>query len=292
MSDKSMIDLDLAHSLRTLSSTISPVAFAHQLGFTKLDDWQKSFLMATDRYVCVNVCRQAGKTSMAAAICTHAALTRPDSLILIVSPSQRQSHEMLLKIQRFYSTLGKPVPPEQENFYTLTLRNGARIISLPGQNPDQLRGFSAPDIICIDEAAREGKSAWTTYVVDCGGVGVSAVEGLERTRGEAEIIKVFLTGGFKERAPDDETNTIMLPKWQLIATFSGLLEAGQVTFPENAKYADAMIDELESFDRHITDSGAETFAAKVGKHDDLIVAASLCTWFGSRHSPREDHIFW
>jgi Terminase large subunit, T4likevirus-type, N-terminal len=154
MSDKSMIDLDLAHSLRTLSSTISPVAFAHQLGFTKLDDWQKSFLMATDRYVCVDVCRQAGKTSMAAAICTHAALTRPDSLILIVSPSQRQSHEMLLKIQRFYSTLGKPVPPEQENFYTLTLRNGARIISLPGQNPNQLRGFSAPDIICIDEAAR------------------------------------------------------------------------------------------------------------------------------------------
>lgn len=94
-------------------------------------------------------------------------------------------------------------------------------------------------------AAREGKSAWTTYVVDCGGVGVSAVEGLERTMGEAEIIKVFLTGGFKERAPDDETNTIMLPKWQLIATFSGLLEAGQVAFPENAKYADAMIDELD-----------------------------------------------
>jgi hypothetical protein len=141
-------------------------------------------------------------------------------------------------------------------------------------------------------AVKEGKAAWTTYVVDCGGVGVAAVEGLERIMDGAEIVKVFITGGIKERAPDDETNTIMLPKWQLIATFSGLLETGQVIFPEKAKYAGAMIEELEAFDRHITDYGAETFAAKAGKHDDLVVAASLCTWFGSRHSPRQDKIFW
>jgi hypothetical protein len=154
-----------------------------------------------------------------------------------------------------------------------------------------------PVIKALDErlknrAAKEGKTAWITYVVDCGGVGVSAVEGLERAMPNARLIKVFLTGGMKERSPDDETNTIMLPKWQLIATFSGLLEAGYVIFPENAKYAEAMRTELQSFDRHITDSGAEQFGAKVGAHDDMIVAASLCTWFGSRHNPRQDRLFW
>ncbi len=84
----------------------------------------------------------------------------------------------------------------------------------------------------------------------------------------------------------------MLPKWEIISTFSGLLESGHVKFPANAKYADAMIDELESFDRHVTDAGNETFAAKVGKHDDMITTCSLITWWGDRHSPRRGTLLW
>ena len=36
---------------------------------------------------------------------------------------------------------------------TLELQNGSKIYSLPGANPDNIRGYSAPDLIIEDEAA-------------------------------------------------------------------------------------------------------------------------------------------
>ncbi len=139
---------------RDLAAAISPVAFARSLGFPNLDKWQRDLLMATDRYVCICASRQVGKTTLVSILALHHSLTHPNALVLVVSPSQRQSGELFRKVSHFFADLGKPVPPEQENVYTLTLRNGSRIVSLPGQNPDLVRSFSAPSLIIIDEAAR------------------------------------------------------------------------------------------------------------------------------------------
>ncbi len=80
------------------------------------------------------------------------ALHEPDSLVLLLSPSLRQSGELFKKVSGFYSDLGKPVPATQETALTLTLENKSRIISLPG-SPDTIRGFSRPRLVVIDEAA-------------------------------------------------------------------------------------------------------------------------------------------
>jgi hypothetical protein len=82
------------------------------------------------------------------------ALTRPRSLVLLLSPTQRQSGELfrdkLLPLRR---ALGRPLqdlPPTQ---LTLELANESRIISLPG-NEGGIRGYSGVRLLVVDEAAR------------------------------------------------------------------------------------------------------------------------------------------
>lgn len=140
-------------ALEDLSLSINPIKFAQKLGFSELDRWQRDLLLSNDKRIILNTCRQSGKTSMSAIIALHTALFRPKSLILIVSPSLRQSGEMFKKITAFYDSIGRPVKPKQETALTLTLKNGSRIVSLPGTE-GTTRGFSKVDLICIDEAAR------------------------------------------------------------------------------------------------------------------------------------------
>jgi hypothetical protein len=41
-------------------------------------------------------------------------------------------------------------------------------------------------------------------------------------------------------------------------------------------------EELSDFERHITDAGRTTWSARVGKHDDIVLACSLAMWWAVR----------
>jgi hypothetical protein len=73
-------------------------------------------------------------------------------LILLVSPSLRQSKELFAKVMGFLKGLDPAEALEEDNKSSCELASGARIVSLPG-DPDTLRGFSAPKLIIKDEAA-------------------------------------------------------------------------------------------------------------------------------------------
>jgi hypothetical protein len=73
-------------------------------------------------------------------------------LVLLVSPSLRQSRELFAKVIGFLKELEPVEELEEDNKSSCTLANGARIVSLPG-DPDTVRGFSAPKLIIKDEAA-------------------------------------------------------------------------------------------------------------------------------------------
>ena len=60
--------------------------------------------------------------------------------------------ELFRKVVGFYSDLGKPIPPQRETALSLSLTNGSRVVSLPA-SPDTIRGYSAVDLLVIDEAA-------------------------------------------------------------------------------------------------------------------------------------------
>src|SRR5262249_4584408 len=77
----------------------------------------------------------------------------PSALVLLVSPSLRQSGELFRTTMGFYQRLSGVVPVKMESALRAEFENGARIISLPGTERTT-RGFSRAALIVIDEAAR------------------------------------------------------------------------------------------------------------------------------------------
>lgn len=127
------------------------VEFARKLGMV-LDPWQEDLLRSDAARVLLNITRQGGKSTMAALIALHEALTAPAALVLVLAPSERQSKELFSKIAGFYSTLGHTTA-DSERKLGMSLANGSRIEALPGTEKT-IRGYSGVSLLLLDEAAR------------------------------------------------------------------------------------------------------------------------------------------
>jgi hypothetical protein len=117
------------------------------------DDWQASVLRSDAPRMLLLASRQAGKSSVAAALALQTALLRPRSPVLLLSPSLRQSGELYRKVVDLFSALGRPMGVAAESALRLELSNGSRVVSLPGDEKN-IRGFSGVALLIIDEAAR------------------------------------------------------------------------------------------------------------------------------------------
>lgn len=135
-----------------LARALDPASVFRDLGLEP-DPWQLDLLSAELKRALLCCARQTGKSATAAILGLHCALYRPRSLILLVSPSLRQSSELFRKCLSFYHQLGDPERLRQESALSLELVNGSRIVSLPGSS-DTVRGYSKAAIVIIDEAAR------------------------------------------------------------------------------------------------------------------------------------------
>ncbi len=128
-----------------------PVEFARCLHIEP-DSWQRDLLTSQDKYVILNCSRQSGKSTTVALLALHHALIHPRALIIILSPSQRQSGELLRTIKGFNRALGRPVDTRSNSSTTLEFNNESRIIALP-PNDATIRGYT-PTLMLIDEAAQ------------------------------------------------------------------------------------------------------------------------------------------
>ena len=144
MMGASAIELDVA---RALSASL----MAREMGLDP-DDWQAEVMDSPERRILMCCCRQSGKSTTAAIVATHAAVYESRSLVLLISPTMRQSGEVFQKCMAVYTGIGKPVASETETALSLRLENGSRIISLPG-NASTVRGYSGVRLVVIDEAA-------------------------------------------------------------------------------------------------------------------------------------------
>jgi hypothetical protein len=135
-----------------LAAGLDPVVLAHRVGLDP-DPWQADVLRSAAPRQLLNASRQSGKSTTVALLNVHTALYQPNSLCLMLSPTLRQSGELFKKALGFYRDLGRPVPAESETALTLTLANGSRIVSLPGQD-GSIRGYSGVRLLSIDEASR------------------------------------------------------------------------------------------------------------------------------------------
>ena len=113
---------------------------------------QKELLTSESQNILMLGGRQIGKSTAAAIRVVHEAIHNPDSTILLAGPTGRQSGQIMVKAKQITRSLGRTTagpPPGCEGF---RLDNGSNIISLPDSG-QTIRGFSAPRLIVIDEAA-------------------------------------------------------------------------------------------------------------------------------------------
>jgi hypothetical protein len=137
---------------RQLAHSLDPVLFAREaLGF-EADPWQEALLRTTAPQVILNCSRQSGKSTVCGIKALHRAIYVPGSLILLISPSLRQSKELFAKVLMFLKALQPAQVLDEDNKSSATLENGSRICSLPSDEKT-IRGYSAPALILCDEAA-------------------------------------------------------------------------------------------------------------------------------------------
>ena len=132
---------------------LDPVAFAREILEFAPDARQAEVLLGGARRLLLNCSRQWGKSSTAAAIAAHRAYCFEGSLVVCVSPTERQTGELVRKIRKFLLRAGITLRGDGSNRISLTLPNGSRIVGLPGTEAT-VRGYSAASLVVIDEAAR------------------------------------------------------------------------------------------------------------------------------------------
>jgi len=133
--------------------SLNPTAFARTcLNFIP-DEWQTQVLSSNHKRLLLNCSRQSGKSTTASILALHRAMYYPKSLILLISPSLRQSGELFRKVTDHLNLLKAKPRRTEDNRLSLTLLNGSRIVSLPSSEAT-IRGFSGASLIIEDEASR------------------------------------------------------------------------------------------------------------------------------------------
>jgi terminase large subunit-like protein len=138
-----------------LRAALDPVVLFELAFRVAAHDWQRDYLRAPGPVLTVKG-RQVGASTAAAAMAVHEVLYRPDVTAAIVSPSLRQSQEIAGKARTALRNLA--VPLVQDSSTALRLRNGSRVLSLPG-TAKSVRGWSA-SLLILDEAAYLAPETW------------------------------------------------------------------------------------------------------------------------------------
>ncbi len=137
---------------QTLALAFDPSLLLVARGLTP-DPWQRELLLCSDRQVLLNCARQSGKSTIVSVLALHTALFTPGALVLLLSPSQRQSAEIFLKVLEAYKAVNYPIPAAYQTQDQLQLVNGSRVLSLPGHE-ETIRSFGGVNLLVLDEAAR------------------------------------------------------------------------------------------------------------------------------------------
>jgi hypothetical protein len=112
------------------------------------------------------------------------------------------------------------------------------------------------------------------FVIDNTGVG-RAVGDLFDNAGMAPT-KVTITAGNEQTKVDHQRWHV--PKGILISTLDARLHLGELRIAADLMEAGPLREELKDFQRKVSAAGRTQWEARVGKHDDLVLAVALALW--------------
>jgi phage terminase large subunit len=232
---------------------IDPVSIAEEADYT-LDAWQADLLRSDAKRVLMLCARQTGKSLMCALMAITTAIMTPGALILLVSPSLRQSSELFRTLMGIYRRLSNVPTVVNESVLRLELSNGSRVVALPGEG-DRLRSYSGVDLIVVDEAAR------------CGEDLIQSLRPMMATNPEARFVAVSTPKGlnnwwFQVWHGSENWHRVRVAATDCLRISAEFLEEekrelGEVRFSEEYELAfvedGAQLIKTEFFNRAITD---------------------------------------
>lgn len=137
---------------RDFARAADPVLMATDCGITP-DPWQAELLRLNPKRALLLCSRQSGKTTVTALMALHRAIYETGALVVIVSPSNRQSGEMLRQIKKLHGALKGAPELVGDSVLKIELTNGSRILALPGTSAT-IRGIAGVSLVIVDEASR------------------------------------------------------------------------------------------------------------------------------------------
>ena len=149
---QALMEVMMMSKPRELAYRIDPALWVRQVLGVEPMPWQEQFLRAPQgASIIALTARQVGKTTAAAWAIAHYMVFQPGGLSVIAATAQYQSAEAVRRVRDILIKVG--VELKSDNVHKLELKNGSRVLALPGSD-DSIRGLTVDGWIIADEAAR------------------------------------------------------------------------------------------------------------------------------------------
>jgi hypothetical protein len=139
--------------------------------------------------------------------------------------------------------------------------------------------------VCDDVRARLASpalaGAHVTLAIDATGVGSAVWDILRRNPPACELVGIVITSG-RKAAPDPRDPRVWhVPKAQLVEALTVAITSGRLEIAARMAGADVLAGELRDFEVHMTKAGRETWGARSGRHDDVLLSLSYTLWLAA-----------
>jgi hypothetical protein len=114
-------------------------------------------------------------------------------------------------------------------------------------------------------------------VIDESGVGRPVADMF--TAASLRAVRVAITAGIDATKQDGLRWSVA--KGLLISGVDARLHSGELRFAAELGEAHTLAEELKDFRRHVGAAGRATYQARVGRHDDLVLAVAISLWWAT-----------
>jgi Terminase RNaseH-like domain len=136
--------------------------------------------------------------------------------------------------------------------------------------------------LCMREPLMENKP---TLCIDSTGVGIGVLD-IFRTLTpaiNADIRAIQIHGGFEVAQAGHGFN---VPKRELVSAVQAALQTQRLIVSKKLSEAAVLVTELQNFRAEISETGRDTFEARSGAHDDLVLSVAMAVWYAHQRHKR------
>jgi hypothetical protein len=121
--------------------------------------------------------------------------------------------------------------------------------------------------------------------IDSTGVGIGVLDIFRQLQPaiNARIIPVQIHGGFEVVQNGRGFN---VPKRELVSSVQAALQTKRLIVSKKLSEANVLVTELQNFRAEISETGRDTFEARSGSHDDLVLSVAMAVWYAHRRVRR------